>query len=104
MTNDFGRWVRHMRRYTDTTLMEMAQTFAAKPSALCGLEVSRDGKVFSERQKKLVTYYFRLVCEEKGLPFPEAEKGAEKAEKEEKIPKLSKDDQKVLDFLKGLWG
>lgn len=104
MMNDFGRWVRHMRRYTDTTLMEMAETFAAKPSTLCGLEVSRDGKVFSERQKKLIIYYFRLVCEEKKLPFPEPEKAVETAETEEKMPELSEDDKKVVDFLKRMWG
>lgn len=102
--NDFGRWVRRMRRYTDTTLMDMSETFAAKPSALCGLEVSRDGKVYTEKQKKLIKYYFQLVCEEKGLPFPGSKSTVETAETEEKMPKLSEEDKKVVHFLKHLWG
>ena len=102
--NDFGRWVRRMRRYTDTTLMDMANAFAAKPSTLCGLEVSRDGKVFSEIQKKLIEYYFQLVCEEKGLPFPNPKTMRETAETEEKMPELSEEDKKVMHFLKHLWG
>ena len=102
--SDFGKWVRHMRCYTGTTLMEMAETFAAKPATLCGLEVSRDGKVFTEMQKKLIIYYFRLVCEQKNLPFPELKNEGGKAEKEEKMPELSEDDKKVMHFLKHLWG
>ena len=100
MNNDFGCWVRRMRRYTDTTLMDMAEAFAAKPSTLCGLEVNRDGKVFTERQKKLIEYYFRLVCEEKGLVFPEPEK-AERIE--ESAEKITKNDKEV-DFLRRLFG
>lgn len=95
--NEFGRWVRRMRRYTGTTLMEMAKTFAASPAKLCGLEVSREGKTFSERQKQLIEYYFRLVCEEKGLPYPTEHK----LEMEEKKDKQF---EAVKNLFENLWG
>ena len=95
--NSFGQWVRHMRVYTDTTLMEMAKTFMCSSAEMCGYEVSREGRTYTDRQKKLIEYYFKLVCEEKGLPYSTAQKLEEKEKKDEEF-------EAVKSLFEGLWG
>lgn len=97
-SNEFGRWVRAMRRHCDVTLLEMANDFSAKSSDLCALEVSRDGATYTDRQKRLIRAYFKLVCEEKGIAFPTVETQREKAEKREKREKEAAKHQEMCEM------
>ena len=96
MLTEFGRWIIAMRRYTGVSLIEMAKDFKAPPAVMRKYETGTDDRHYTARQEKLIQAYFHIVCEEKGLPWPEAvtqrekdlkakERAQREAELEEKL-------------------